>query len=68
MYNRQLFTEIQAPTVSELISHLSKLPQDAQIVICSDNRCYIHVEADGTVVNLDAEDLEDCYEDIVSEM
>lgn len=43
------------------------LPQDAQIVICGDDYCYIHVESDGFVVNLDNNSLEDCYDDINSE-
>lgn len=53
-------------TVEELIEQLNKLPQQAKICICGDDCCYIHVEKDGSVVNLDAEALDDCYEEMVT--
>lgn len=53
-------------SVGELIGQLSKLPQQAKICICGDDCCYIHIEQDGSVVNFDTEDLEDCYEEMVA--
>ena len=48
-------------SVAELIEQLKKLPQTAKVCICGDDCCHIHVEQDGSVVNLDTEDLDDCY-------
>lgn len=48
-------------SVAELIEQLKKLPQAAKVCICGDDCCHIHVERDGSVVNLDTEDLDDCY-------
>lgn len=60
---RQSYSEI---TVGQLIEQLKSLPQDAQIFICGDDYCYIHVESDGSVVNLDNEALEECYDDDIN--
>ena len=58
--NQQEFLE--HITVRELIGKLSKLPQNASFVLCGDTCGYIHVETDGSVVNLDNSSLEDEYE------
>lgn len=57
--NKRIFKE--NITVNELCNILSTLPPRAKICICGDSYCYIHVEQDGSVVNLDNEDLEECY-------
>jgi len=56
---KQSYSEI---TVGQLVEILKALPEDAQIFISGDDYCFIHVESDGSVVNLDNEPLEDCYE------
>ena len=56
---KQSYSEI---TVGQLVEILKVLPEDAQIFICGDDYCFIHVASDGSVVNLDNEPLEDCYE------
>ena len=53
-------------TVEELIEQLKTMPQQAKICICGDDCCYLHVERDGSVVNLDTEDLAECYEEMVT--
>ena len=50
-------------TVKELIQQLCKLPLRATVYICGDDNCYLHIERDGSVVNIDNEALVDCYED-----
>lgn len=67
MYDSKQFQSYSELTVGQLVDILQGLPQDAQIVICGDDYCYIHVESDGSVVNLDNNSLEDCYDDINSE-
>lgn len=49
-------------TVKDLIEALKEYPEDAVVDICGDNYCYIHVEENDSVVNIDNEDLEECYE------
>ena len=66
MYDSKQFQSYSELTVGQLVD-IQGLPQDAQIVICGDDYCYIHVESDGSVVNLDNNSLEDCYDDINSE-
>ena len=62
MYDSKQFQSYSELTVGQLVDILQGLPQDAEIVICGDNYCYIHVESDGSVVNLDNNSLEDCYD------
>jgi len=62
MYDSKQFQSYSELTVGQLVDILQGLPQDAQIVICGDDYCYIHVESDGSVVNLDNNSLEDCYD------
>lgn len=49
-------------TVKDLIVELSKMPQDAEVLCCGDNYMWLHVEDDETVVCIDVEDLEECYD------
>ena len=56
---KQSYSDIR---VGQLVEILKALPEDAQIFICGDDYCFIHVESDGSVVNLDNEPLDDCYE------
>lgn len=62
MYDIKQFQSYSEITVGQLVDQLKALPQDARILICGDAYCYIHVESDGSVVNLDNEDLEECYD------
>lgn len=48
--------------VEQLIEALKKYPQKAKVCICGDSYCYMHLEQDGTVVNIDNESLDECYE------
>ena len=66
MYDSKQFQSYSELTVGQLVDILQGLPQDAQIVICGDEYCYIHVESDGSVVNLDNNSLEDCYDDSIN--
>ena len=66
MYDSKQFQSYSELTVGQLVDILQGLPQDAQIVICGDEYCYIHVESDGSVVNLDNNSLEDCYDDDIN--
>lgn len=63
MYDIKQFQSYSEITVGQLIELLRALPQDAQLVICGDEYCYIHVESDGSVVNLDNEPLEESYDE-----
>lgn len=62
MYDKNKLVFKENMTVNELCNILSTLPARAKICICGDSNCYIHVEKDGSVINLDNEDLEECYE------
>ena len=66
MYDSKEFQSYSELTVGQLVDILQGLPQDAQIVICGDDYCYIHVESDGSVVNLDNNSLEDYYDDDIN--
>ncbi len=62
MYDKNKRVVKENITVNELCNILSALPARAKISICGDSNCYIHVEQDGSLINLDNEDLEECYE------
>lgn len=49
-------------TVGDLQELLSCLPAETQVCICGDNNCYYHEEKDRSVICLDCEDLDECYE------
>ena len=53
----------QFSTVGELRQLLASLNDDTKVVITGDDYCWFHVEEDQSVICLDTEDLEDCYED-----
>ena len=52
-------------TVGDLITLLRGLPTDAKILCCGDNVAHIHVEKDNSVVNIDTENLDECYDEEV---
>ena len=62
MYDKTKMFFKEKITVNELCSILSTLPARAEICICGDSYCYIHIEQDGLVVNIDNESLDECYE------
>lgn len=53
----------QFSTVGELRQLLASLNDDTKVLITGDDYCWLHVEEDQSVICLDTEDLEDCYED-----
>ena len=65
MYDKTKLVFKEKIDVNELCNILSNLPARAEICICGDSNCYIHVEQDGSVVNLDNEPLDECYEKTV---
>lgn len=52
----------QFETVGGLKRLLEDIPEDTKIVICGDDYCWFHIEIDESIICLDNEDLEDCYE------
>lgn len=63
MYDVDRYVEFHNTTVKDVIEALQQLPQDSQMVICGDDFFYMHVEEDGSVVNLDTED-KDAFDDL----
>lgn len=61
MYDKTKMVFKDQITVNELCNILSTLPARAEICICGDSNCYIHIEQDGSVVNIDNESLDECY-------
>ena len=53
----------QFSTVGELKQLLKNYSDDVQIVVTGDDYCWFHVENDESVICLDTEDLEECYEE-----
>ena len=53
----------QFKTVGELREILNDIPDDTQVLICGEDYGWFHIEQDGSVVCLDNEDLECCYEE-----
>ena len=53
----------QFNTVGDLKKLLDEVSDDTKMVICGDDYCWFHIEEDKSVVCLDMEDLEDCYEE-----
>lgn len=49
-------------TAGDLKQLLAEVPDETKIVICGDDNCWFHIEEDKSVVCLDMEDLDDCYE------
>ena len=48
-------------TVGKLIDELQNLPNDAEVLICGDDKGFIHVERDGSAISIDTEDLDEEY-------
>lgn len=63
MFNAEKLVGANNTTVGALIEELKKLPADAKVAICGDSNCYIHIEEDDSVVCIDNEMLDGCYED-----
>ena len=53
----------QFSTVGELKQLLENYPDNTQIVVTGDDYCWFHIEEDESVICLDIEDLEECYEE-----
>ena len=51
-------------TVGELKQLLAEVSNDTKVCITGDDQCWFHIEKDGSVVNLDCEDLDDTYEQV----
>lgn len=65
MYDKTKMIFKDKITVNELCNILSTLPARAELCICGDSNCYIHIEQDGSIVNLDNESLDECYETVL---
>lgn len=61
MFDSRQMKMLYKTSVKELIAILSELPQNASVTICGDDYCFVHVETDGTVINIDNEYLEEAY-------
>lgn len=48
-------------TVGELKELLSEISDDAKVLVLGDDYAWFHTDKDGSVVNFDCEDLDDCY-------
>ena len=53
----------QFDTVGDLKKLLDTIPDETKVVICGDDYCWFHIEEDESVVCLDMEDLDDCYDE-----
>lgn len=60
MYNIEKRSRFE--TVGELKKLLKDIENDTKIVVCGDDYCWFHIENDGSVICLDNEDLEVCYD------
>ena len=60
MYNINKRTNFE--TAGNLKKLLAEVPDETKIVICGDDNCWFHIENDESVICLDMEDLDDCYE------
>ena len=49
-------------TVGDLKKLLASIPDETKVVVCGDDYCWFHIEEDGSVICLDMEDLDECYE------
>jgi len=61
MFDINLRKDLSNSTVAELIDALQKLRPSAAVYCCGDNHIFLHVEKDGSAVNLDMEDLDGGY-------
>lgn len=53
----------QFNTVGDLKALLANIADDTKIVICGDTYCWFHIEMDESIICLDCEDLDECYEE-----
>lgn len=53
----------QFSTVGDLKELLKNIPDETQIAVTGDDCCWFHIEQDGSVICLDVEELDDCYEE-----
>lgn len=60
MYNINKRTKFK--TVGDLKRLLNEASDETRIYICGDDYCWFHIEEDESVICLDCEDLDDCYE------
>ncbi len=63
MFDMNQRKDLSGSTVAGLIDALQKLRPSAAVCCCGDNHMFLHVEKDGSAVNLDVEDLDACYAD-----
>ena len=63
MYDCTKRKSLRDCTVDDLIAELTKLPHDTKVLCCGDDIVYIHVEKDLSVVSIDTEDLDECYDE-----
>ena len=63
MYDINKRTNVSGFTVKELIHELSKMPEDARVICCGDDLVWLHCEKDGSIVCIDCEGLDECYDD-----
>lgn len=63
MYDINKRRHLTGMTVAEVIEVLSKLPKDADILCGGDSYVWLHVEEDGSAVNIDYDALDDVYEE-----
>lgn len=62
MYDKTKRREFRDVTcVGDIISELSKYPQDARVVIDGDSYFYLHVETDNSILNFDSASLDEEY-------
>lgn len=57
----------QFNTIGELKEILKNISDDTKVFVCGEDYCWFHIEQDGSVVCLDNEDLEECYEEDLEE-
>ena len=60
MYNIERRTKFD--TAGDLKKLLENVSDDTKICIIGDDYCWFHIEEDESVVCLDCEDLDECYE------
>lgn len=63
MFDLNQRKDLSGSTVAGLIDALQKLRPSAAVCCCGGNHMFLHVEKDGSGVNLDVEDLDACYAD-----
>ena len=60
MYNAE--KRKQFTTAGELKELLKDIPDETKVLVCCEDYCWFHIEKNGSVINIDNEDLECCYE------